>query len=109
MISNSIEKAELGSRIAANTAASLNEIVSGINESNRIVRDISISSNEQYQSINQINNGVEKVAQVVHQNSATAAQSAAASKEMSDQSAMLEKLIAQFQLREGSDKTAASR
>jgi methyl-accepting chemotaxis protein len=99
LIANSIEKAELGSRIAVDTAASLNEIVSGINESSRIVSDIAVSSNEQYRSINDINDGVEKVASVVHQNSATAAQSAAASKEMSDQSAMLEKLIAQFQLR----------
>jgi methyl-accepting chemotaxis protein len=99
-----MEKAALGSRIAVDTAASLNEIVSGINESSKIVSDIAISSSEQYQSINSINDGVEKVASVVHQNSATAAQSAAASKEMSDQSAMLEKLIAQFQLRTEANK-----
>jgi methyl-accepting chemotaxis protein len=100
LIANSMDKAELGSRIAVETAASLDEIVSGINESNQIVRDIAVSSSEQYKSINQINEGVEKVAHVVHQNSETARQSASASLEMSGQSAMLEKLIAQFQLRD---------
>ena len=101
LISNSIEKAELGSRIANDTAASLEEIVAGINESTQIVNDIALSSDEQYQSIKQINDGVEQVARVVQQNSATAQQSAAASEEMSGQSAMLEKLITQFQLGEG--------
>ena len=104
LIANSMEKAELGSRIAVDTAASLDEIVSGINESNQIVREIAVSSDLQYESINKINEGVEKVAQVVHQNSATARQSATASLEMSGQSAMLEKLIAQFQLQDEIDK-----
>jgi len=99
LISNSIEKAELGSRIASETAASLDEIVTGINESTTIVNDIAISSEEQYQGIAQINEGVDQVAKVVQQNSATAEESAAASTEMSNQSAKLEKLIAQFQLR----------
>ena len=98
LITNSIEKAELGSRIAGETAASLEEIVSGINESTKIVNDIALSSDEQYQNITQINKGVEQVAQVVQQNSATAEQSAAASEEMSGQSAMLEKIISQFHL-----------
>ena len=105
LIANSMEKAELGSRIAVETAASLDEIVSGINESTKIVRDIAVSSNEQYESINQINDGVEKVAYIVHQNSNTAKESATASFEMSSQSSMLEKLIAQFQLREESNKS----
>jgi len=100
LISNSIEKAELGSRIANETAASLEEIVSGINESTQIVKDIAMSSEEQYKGISQINSGVEQVAQVVQQNSATAEQSAAAAQEMSGQSAILEELIMQFQLRD---------
>jgi len=101
LISNSIEKAELGSRIASDTAASLEEIVIGINESTTIVNEIAVSSEEQYQGISQINQGVEQVAQVVQQNSATAEQSAAASIEMSNSSVLLEDLIEQFQLRSG--------
>ncbi|MCL1819299.1 MAG: methyl-accepting chemotaxis protein [Oscillospiraceae bacterium] len=99
MIENSMEKAELGSRIADETAASLAEIVSGINESSQIVSEIAQSSEEQSAGISQINQGIDQVANVVQQNSATAEESAAASKEMSGQSSILEELIAQFKLK----------
>ncbi|MCL1820132.1 MAG: methyl-accepting chemotaxis protein, partial [Oscillospiraceae bacterium] len=99
LIANSMEKAELGTRIAGETAASLAEIVSGINESSQIVSDIAQSSEEQSAGITQINHGIDQVAQVVQQNSATAEESAAASEEMSGQSSILEELIAQFKLK----------
>ncbi|MCL2754115.1 MAG: methyl-accepting chemotaxis protein [Oscillospiraceae bacterium] len=100
LISNSAQKAQLGSRIAAETSASLVEIVAGINESTQIIRDIAASSEAQYHSISEINQGVDRVAQIVQQNSATAEESAAASEEMSGQSELLEELIKQFNLRE---------
>ncbi|MCL2663771.1 MAG: methyl-accepting chemotaxis protein [Oscillospiraceae bacterium] len=99
LIQNSMEKAELGARIAGETAESLSDIVSGINESSLIVGEIARSSEEQALGISQINTGIDQVAQVVQQNSATAEQSAAASEEMSGQSAMLEDLVSQFKLK----------
>ena len=102
LIADSIEKAELGSRIADDTSASLVEIVTGIDESSRLVGDIAVSSEEQTAGIAQINTGIDQVAHVVQQNSATAEQSAAASQEMSGQSMMLEQLISQFKLKNAS-------
>jgi methyl-accepting chemotaxis protein len=99
LIANSMEKAELGARIADDTAASLVEIVSGINESSQIVTEIAKSSEEQSLGIAQINRGIDQVAQVVQQNSATAEESAAASEEMSGQANMLEELVSQFKLK----------
>ena len=99
LIANSIEKAEFGARIADDTAASLVEIVSGINESTQLIMEIAKSSEEQFSGIAQINRGIDQVTQVVQQNSATAQQSAAASEEMSGQSAMLEQLISRFRLK----------
>ena len=107
LISNSIEKAELGSRIAGETSASLAEIVAGINESTRIVAEIALSSDEQSQNIVQITRGIDQVAQVVQQNSATAEESAAAAIDMSAQSLILEDLIRQFQLRSDMKKGKA--
>jgi len=99
LIQNSMEKAELGARIAGETAESLADIVSGINESSIIVGEIATSSEEQALGITQINTGIDQVAQVVQQNSATAQESAAASEQMSSQSTMLEELISQFKLK----------
>ncbi|MCL1807426.1 MAG: methyl-accepting chemotaxis protein [Oscillospiraceae bacterium] len=101
MIQNSVEKAELGTRIAESTSASLTEIVAGINESSQIVNQIASSSESQSAGIAQINSGIDQVAQVVQQNSATAEESAAAAEEMSGQSATLEDLVAQFKLKDG--------
>ena len=99
LIADSIEKAELGSRIADDTAASLTEIVARIGESSQLVAEIAKSSEEQSEGIAQINKGMDGVAQAVEQNSATAEQSAAASQEMSGQSLVLEELISRFKLK----------
>jgi methyl-accepting chemotaxis protein len=99
MIQNSMDKAAIGSRIAGETAASLKEIVTGINESNQLVTEIAKSSEEQSQGIAHINIGIDQVTQVVQQNSATAQESAAASEEMNGQSETLQHLIRRFQLK----------
>jgi len=103
IIQDTIEKTELGSRLAGETATSLNEIANGINESNKLVTEIALSSEEQSQSISQINIGINQVTQVVQQNSATAQESAAASEEMSSQSGMLKQLTTQFKLKDEGD------
>jgi methyl-accepting chemotaxis protein len=101
LIASSMEKAALGAKIAVETAASLNEIVSGIGESTKIAEEIARSSKEQSTGITHINDGIEQVAKVVQENSATAEESAAAAEELSGQAAVLKELIAQFQLRGG--------
>ena len=103
MIQNSMEKAGLGSRIAEETASSLKEIVTGINESSSLIAGIANASEEQSQGIEHINSGIEQVAHVVQQNSATAQESAAASQEMSSQSDVLQQLIAQFKIAENEE------
>ena len=100
LIQNSIQKAELGARIAGETAISFAEIVSGINESNNLVEQITDASKEQLQRISQINSGIDQVTRVVQQNSATAEESAAASVEMSSQASALQELMAQFKIKE---------
>jgi len=100
MIQDSMAKAELGAKIAGETATSLKEIVSGVNESSRLIGEIANASEEQSMNIQHINVGIDQVAQVVQQNSATAEESAAVSEEMSGQSDMLQHLIAQFRLKE---------
>ena len=101
MIQNSMEKAGLGSRIADETSESLSGIVTGINESYRLVEEIAAASEQQSAGISQIDVGIGQVAQVVQQNSATAEESAATAEEMSGQSDILQQLIAQFKTQGG--------
>jgi len=102
LIANSIEKAELGARIAEDTKASLAEIMTGINESSEIADHIAQSSGEQSFGIEQINRGIDQVSGVVMQNSITATESATASAKMSEQSSLLKKLMSQFRLQKNS-------
>ncbi len=100
LIANSIEKAQLGARIAAETAESLAKIVTGIGKSDKLVNDISNSSELQSGAISQINAAIDQVAQVVQQNSATAEQSAASSQQLNSQAAILEQLLSHFRLKD---------
>jgi len=101
MIQNTMDKASLGVRIAEETHANFMEIATGINESGQLIGMIAESLDEQSTSISQINAGIDQVAQVTQQNSATAEESAAASQEMNNQSTMLQDLVSQFRLRKG--------
>jgi methyl-accepting chemotaxis protein len=96
MIDNSIAKAELGARIARETAESLSEIVNGVNESAVAMEKIAYSSGIQSESIKQINTAIETVSQVVQRNTATAQESAAASLELSRQAAVLSEQMSLF-------------
>ena len=99
MIEGSIKKAEVGTRIANDTAASLGQIVEGIARASRLVNDIATASDEQAAGIAQVNQAIMQVSQVVQQNSATAEEAAAASEELSSQAEMLKDLVSKFKLK----------
>jgi methyl-accepting chemotaxis protein len=99
LIENSMKKAELGSTIAANTAASLAEIVEGINKSTDLITEIAGSSEQQSIAISQINDGITQVSEVVQKNSATAEECAASAEELNAQAAVLADNVAKFQLK----------
>lgn len=98
LILHSVEKAELGVRIAGETSTSLADIVSGVGVSNSLISDIATSSAMQSQAIEAINRDIDQVTRVVQQNSATAEQSAAASQEMNGQAILLNGLVSRFKL-----------
>jgi methyl-accepting chemotaxis protein len=99
LIESSVKKAEVGAKIASETAISLTEIVSGIAQSSDLVTEIARSSEEQSKAISQVNMAVEQVSEVVGRNSATAEESAAASEELTAQSALLLGNVTKFKLR----------
>lgn len=100
MIENSIEKTRVGTKIANDTAESLNEIVESISKTAELVSRISSASNDQAVAISQVNQAIEQVSQVVQSNSATAEESAAASEELSGQADTLRNMVGRFKLKD---------
>jgi methyl-accepting chemotaxis protein len=98
LIENSMKKAELGAKIAGETAESLSGIVKGVNDATQIFESIASSSEEQNSSIEQINIGIGQVSDVIQRNSAITEETAASSEELSAQSRNLHDIIAVFKV-----------
>lgn len=99
MIEGSIKKVEDGTKIANLTSDALNNIVEGIGKVATLVNQIAVASNEQAQGVDQINQGLTQISDVVQTTSATSEETAAASEELSGQAEMLRNQVARFKLK----------
>ncbi len=100
LIEGTNRSVENGNKIAAATAESLDEVVEGSKQMNKIMADISEAANEQANAASQVTQGIDQISSVVQTNSATAEESAAASEELSGQAQMLKNLVSRFTLRQ---------
>lgn len=101
LIENSLKAVESGTQIADDTAQSLIQTVTDVNEMTSIIQQISEASSDQADSISQIRVGIDQISSVVQTNSATAEESAAASEELSSQSQLMKGLVQRFRLKGG--------
>lgn len=85
-------------RIANDTAASLEAVVQDTGVIADQIQDIANASEQQADAISQITIGIDQISSVVQTNSATAEESAAASEELNGQAHILKDLINKFQL-----------
>lgn len=99
LIANSMKQVENGTKIADETAKSLLSVVEGAKAVADTVDKISKASSQQADSIDQVMLGVEQISDVVQTNSATAEESASASKGLSGQAQALKTLVKKFKLR----------
>ena len=97
IITESMEKARMGVEIAGETSKSFKGIVSGVDESSRIAKEILHSCTEQDRSIDKINSGIDMVLHGIQKNSAMAQESAAACAEIREQTDHLKRLIDEFE------------
>lgn len=99
LIESTVSAIEHGMRVANETAQSLNAVVEKTAVVNDKIQDIAKVSEEQAHAIAQINTGIDQIASVVQNNSATAEQSAAASEELSGQANVVREMVGSFTLR----------
>lgn len=99
LIESSINAVSRGKVIAYSTAESLEDVVKGFKESTKLVSNIALASNEQAQSIEQMNIGINQISDVIQANSAIAQESAAASEELTSQAETLNRMVEMFKLR----------
>ncbi|MGN0606298.1 MAG: methyl-accepting chemotaxis protein [Oscillospiraceae bacterium] len=96
LIQNTSSAVAKGSRIANETAESLDAVTDKSEGVNHLVADISEACDMQSSEIVQVKEKLEKIANIAQKNAATAEESAAASEELSGQARMLEQLIQNF-------------
>ena len=100
LIENSSIAVNKGSKIAEDTAQSLEQIVQRSEEITTLMRNITEASEAQADAIVQIDTGVDQISAVVSKNTSTAVGFASASEELSSQSLILKNMIARFRLSE---------
>ncbi|MDF2685281.1 MAG: hypothetical protein K0S55_462 [Clostridia bacterium] len=103
MIESSIKKIDFGTAITKESAASLIKIVEGVSTAASHLGDIAVASKEQATGVEQINQGIMQVSEVVQSNSSTSEESAAASKELTNQAEFLMEQVNKFKLRENNN------
>lgn len=96
MIQNAISAVEKGTKIADETAESMNKVVANAQLVVDQISTISETSKTQAEAIAQVTTGIDQISSVVQTNSATAQQSAAASEELSGQAALLKNILSRF-------------
>ena len=98
LIEGSIGKTAAGTKIAKQTANSLEKIVEGVSKASMLVGEIATASNEQAAAISQVNKAILQVSDVIQSSSSTAEQAAAASEELSSQAETLKEMLNNFKL-----------
>ena len=93
LIETSLGTVAEGTKVAADTASTLDAVVKGIAESSALMDEVAAASKQQSLGISQVEKGIEQVAVVIQNITATAEESAAASEELSSQSVILTELV----------------
>lgn len=99
LIENSLQEVEIGSEITLKATTAIESVISGINMLAASTQEISHLSEQQADSMQQLEAGVTQIAEVIQSNSAAAQETSATSQELSAQSESLEELVSQFKLK----------
>ncbi len=100
LIETSLSAVRRGSKLATHANSTFEEVVVNTKQVLDIVAKIADASDEQASSITDISDSVDKISDVVQNNTNTSKESAAASEELSSQASVMKSLISGFELGE---------
>ncbi|BBB67483.1 methyl-accepting chemotaxis protein [Undibacterium sp. YM2] len=98
LISNSVDKVEVGSRLVDDAGKTMDEIVVSIKNVADIMAEITSASAEQRDGINQVSLAIGKMDEATQQNAALVEQAAAAASSMRDQANNLNHAVSIFKI-----------
>jgi methyl-accepting chemotaxis protein-1 (serine sensor receptor) len=98
LINNTLDKVKLGTLHVNESGQSLEEIVNGVKRVADIVSEIAQSAEEQANGIEQVNKAVMQMDDMTQQNAALVEESSAASRAMEEQAAKLDELMRFFRM-----------
>ncbi|MFL9924627.1 methyl-accepting chemotaxis protein [Herbaspirillum lusitanum] len=96
LIDDSVEKVEIGNRLVDNASSTMSEIVDSVKRVTGIMNEITISSQQQSQGIDQVHEAVTHMDEATQQNAALVEQAAAAAGSLEDQTMRLLQAISVF-------------
>jgi methyl-accepting chemotaxis protein len=100
LIENSVKRVEGGSLIAEKTAEALTTVNASISQVAGLVGDIADASNEQAQSISQVNKSLSYIDDTTRQNTAHAEETSTAAEELSTQARQARNILGIFRLKQ---------
>jgi methyl-accepting chemotaxis protein len=98
LIGASVEGVDSGSRLVAEAGQTMNEIVNAVQRVADIIGEISAATGEQANGISQVNTAVNQLDQMTQQNAALVEESTAAAQSLKDQATRLTQLVGTFKL-----------
>jgi len=101
LISDSVDKVEVGNKLVDQAGRTMEEVVSSIKRVAKIMGDISDASNEQSSGIEQVCRAVSQMDEVTQQNAALVEQAAAAAESLEEQAHQLAQMVAVFRITDG--------
>lgn len=99
LITKTLDEIRVGNEITASASRAFSEVIEEIEKFAETAEKTSEKSVEQYDSLQQVREGIEQIAGVVQNNSAAAEESSATSEELAAQAENLQQLVARFQLK----------
>ncbi len=98
LISDSVEKVEIGNRLADQAGRTMDEVVTSIRRVANLMQEISEASREQSAGIKQVSMVISQMDEVTQQNASLVEQAAAAAESLEEQANALKREVAVFSL-----------